>query len=116
MPGLTACVLHSGYIDPQGYGRNGPGTVAHLAAWRVMRGPVPPGMELHHVCENKACVNVAHLVPVTRKQHEALHAPTHCVNGHPFDAENTYARPGGWRQCRACNRAAVARYTKRKAA
>ena len=38
---------------------------------------------------------------------------TECVHGHLFDAENTYER-AGHRACRACNRAAVARY-KRKA-
>lgn len=30
---------------------------------------------------------------------------THCVNGHPFDEENTYRRADfGWRRCRACDR------------
>jgi hypothetical protein len=87
-------------------------------AWEAANGPVPIAMELHHVCETRACVNVAHLLPVTPKQHMALHAPTHCVNGHPFDADNTYVddRPDGRRrQCRACNRAASVRYRKRKA-
>ena len=29
---------------------------------------------------------------------------THCVNGHLFDAENTYTRRTGGRACRACHR------------
>lgn len=40
---------------------------------------------------------------------------THCVNGHPFDEANTRLWQG-LRQCRACNRAAVARYKARKQA
>lgn len=34
---------------------------------------------------------------------------THCINGHPFDAENTYFRAGGHRGCRTCQRDAVNR-------
>ena len=29
---------------------------------------------------------------------------THCINGHPFDAENTYRRENGWRVCIECRR------------
>lgn len=113
----TACVLHTGYLNRDGYGRVGSsGARAHRVAWETTHGPVPPGLELHHVCENRACVNVTHLLPVTRTQHMALHAPTHCVHGHAFDVENTYVRSdNGRRQCRACYRATAARYRKRKA-
>lgn len=116
--GSAACVLHTGYIDRFGYGRAGRAGRAHRVAWEAMHGPVGPGLDLHHVCENPACVNVAHLVPMTRKQHAALHAlsRTHCPHGHLFDAENTYVRPDGGRQCRACERARKARSFKGKAA
>jgi hypothetical protein len=30
---------------------------------------------------------------------------THCPRGHPYDAENTYTKPNGWRRCRKCARA-----------
>lgn len=121
---VTACVLHTGCLDRGGYGhvnvRMGERVaLAHRAAWEAARGPVPAGLQLHHVCKNRACVNVDHLMAVTPKQHMALHPRTHCVNGHPFDAENTYARPDrpGQRECRACHRVAGARhYRKAKAA
>lgn len=32
----------------------------------------------------------------------ANRAKTHCKRGHPFDPLNTYAKPDGSRQCRAC--------------
>ena len=34
---------------------------------------------------------------------------THCVKGHEFTPENTYISKEGWRRCRACHRAKVAR-------
>lgn len=29
---------------------------------------------------------------------------THCPEGHPYDEENTYTKPSGQRECRACHR------------
>jgi hypothetical protein len=34
---------------------------------------IPAGLELHHVCENKLCVNPEHLQPMTRCDHLRLH-------------------------------------------
>ena len=34
---------------------------------------------------------------------------THCVKGHEFSPENTSVSKEGWRRCRACHRAKVAR-------
>jgi len=63
---------------------------AHRIAWIFMRGEVPEGKVLDHLCRNPRCVNPEHLEPVT--QHEnilrgispsALAAKkTHCKNGH----------------------------------
>ena len=37
---------------------------------------------------------------------QAQKAKTSCPHGHPYDAANTYTRPGtSWRECRACKRA-----------
>ncbi|MEQ4610303.1 hypothetical protein ABMX48_29395 [Streptomyces cavourensis] len=43
-------------------------------------------------------------------------AKTSCTNGHTYDETNTYIRPDGTRDCRACRRDAVARYAERKRA
>lgn len=40
-------------------------------------------------------------------------AATHCKNGHPWNAENTYW-DRGTRSCRMCNRAAVKRYEQKR--
>ena len=39
---------------------------------------------------------------------------THCKHGHEFDAVNTYYRPSGGRQCRACTAARRARFAARR--
>ena len=42
---------------------------------------------------------------------------THCRNGHPYDAANTYQRPGGGRDCRECMRQRqAAKQARRRAA
>jgi hypothetical protein len=68
------------------------------------------------------CCNPSHLEAVTRAVNQARGKwaqQTHCKNGHPYDAENTYLRTtgaGGRRDCRACIRSRVKRYQQRKAA
>lgn len=39
---------------------------------------------------------------------------TECVNGHPYDDLNTYRRPAGTRDCRACIRERARRYQQRR--
>lgn len=46
---------------------------AHRVLWELTHGPLPTGYDLHHRCENKACVNVAHLVMLTHGEHSSLH-------------------------------------------
>lgn len=57
--------------DPP-YGRvkiKGVLTQAHRAMYEDVVGPVDPGMDLHHVCDNRLCVNPAHLQVVEPDQH-----------------------------------------------
>lgn len=101
-----------------GYGRlkvDGHYIPAHVFAYQTFIGPVPDGLDLDHVCRNRACVNPLHLEPVTRSVNvrrgvAPLRAglkeksKTHCPQGHPYSKENTYVAPNGHRKCRACRR------------
>lgn len=56
----------------RGYGRFwiAPGRFvpAHRFAYELLVGPIPEGLELDHLCRNPACVNPAHLDPVTHRE------------------------------------------------
>lgn len=86
---------------------------AHRVAYELLVGPIPDGLVLDHLCRNRACVNPAHMEPVTRGENvrrgvgmvwQVAAAKTHCKHGHAFTAENTRRTSRGYRRCRACRR------------
>lgn len=48
----------------------------HLIAWERQKGPRPDGHHIHHVCENKLCINVAHLESMPAGEHTSMHMKT----------------------------------------
>ena len=109
------CWLWTRAISNNGYGVIGglPGETkyAHRIAYQMVKGSIPEGLELDHLCRNRACVNPNHLEPVTTKEnvHRGF-SPAGiqsrlivCQKGHPLDRQNTYVSPQGRRMCRACS-------------
>lgn len=118
----SGCHEWRAYRTPDGYGRFQVGTsrVAHRVAYELFVGPIPEGLEIHHKCRNRGCVNPEHLEPVTHLENLSLDPigahnarKTHCPRGHPYTGDNL-ARFDGRRHCKQCNRLAQQRFRKRK--
>lgn len=102
------CWLWTGSASTSGYGTltvDGHRRPAHRFSYEIHIGPIPDGHEIHHTCQVPACVNPAHLVPLTHRRHLRLHADqvTHCPQGHGYTPENTWTYRGS-RYCRECRR------------
>ena len=94
---MDECVPTTAKVYSHGYGqfwRNGKTHYAHRAAWEEVHGPIPPGLQIHHVCGNRVCVNVQHLELRTCSEHPRLHR--HC------DHEERVPHKDGTSHCRVC--------------
>lgn len=119
-PELGPCWLWTGALSWGGYGVLGnPSRAAHRVGYELQVGPIPPGLDLDHLCRVRNCVRGEHLEPVTERENAlrsdislpAVNAArTECVNGHRFDDVNTYTDPSGRRRCRICQRERTRRY------
>jgi hypothetical protein len=71
-------MVWQGYVGNHGYAvrtrRRGLPTV-HREAYELTHGSIPKGYIVHHRCENKLCLNVGHMVAMTRSDHCRLHRP-----------------------------------------
>ena len=64
----TGCWIWQWYRDRRGYGyltSSGKTRPAHVAIYELLKGLVPEGLELDHLCRTPACVNPDHMEPVT---------------------------------------------------
>lgn len=65
------CHLYSGQLTRTGYGVFKIGRknfAAHRVAYEQWVGPIPPGLDIDHLCNVRNCINPAHLEPVTHAE------------------------------------------------
>lgn len=121
---LSRCAGGYGQVSIRVGGRRGvqQSCRAHRLYYERVHGPVPTNLQLDHLCRVRACVNPAHLEPVThaenirRGEGPPAHAAkqTHCQYGHAFDEVNTYRDRRGNRACRRCRARHQREYLARK--
>jgi hypothetical protein len=70
-PELGTCWLFTGTTTPYGRIAKAQDTYTHRLGWKLLRGPIPEGKELHHLCGVYACWNPDHLEPVTHAENHA---------------------------------------------
>jgi len=112
-PELGPCWEWTGYRNPtSGYGQLGGGHYVHCLSYQLNVGVIPEGLVVDHLCQNRSCVNPAHLEPVTtqinflRSDHpNAIAIRTgRCKRGHERTPENVRTERSGCNVCRVCDR------------
>lgn len=107
----AGCWEWTGSVNEDGYGRFAVShrkTVrAHRWAYEALVGPIPQGLVIDHLCRNRACVNPAHMEPVTNRTNvlrgdgitARFSRAEVCKFGHKFDGVRE-----GRRVCLECRK------------
>jgi len=69
------CWEWTGGKRARGYAKfhRGKSLSAHRYVYSITIGRIPEGMEVHHTCLNKSCVNPSHLELKTLDEHRRIH-------------------------------------------
>ena len=100
------------YKDDENYGYffyNGMKRRAHRIAYTLIRGVIPDGLTIDHICMNRSCCNPAHMDAITIRENilrsettlaGANIRKTHCSRGHLLPEPDKM----GYRRCSQCAR------------
>ena len=106
------CWIWTANKNRKGYGRfllKGRLVVPHRYSYELLKGQIPDGMQIDHLCRNTLCVNPEHLEAVEGivniRRGRVLRKPQNtCKRGHPLSGDNLYIGTGNRRVCKECHR------------
>lgn len=86
--------------------------LAHRVSYELVKGFIPTGLVVDHLCQNPLCVNPDHLEAVSHFTNllrsnnfvSVNMITTHCPRGHKYTLENTRASKTNRRACKICHR------------
>jgi hypothetical protein len=118
---------HFSVVPRGGYARfcpsHGRSLYAHRFMYELMRGPIPQGFFIDHLCRNRWCINPEHLEAVTSRENilrgegrAAINSQKKfCPQGHELAGSNLaqYQLRAGHRACRICANARLRAKAKR---
>jgi hypothetical protein len=123
IPEARGCWLWEGFETADGYGRvmyDGKSRFVHRVMYEAVRGAIPEGLVIDHLCRMRSCCNPDHLEVVTRlvNNQRGIYPPARyslrdeCSRGHRYAESGYYTkrvyskRKGSvveWRICKVCH-------------
>jgi hypothetical protein len=85
-PELGTCWQFTGTTTPYGRIAKAQDSYTHRLGWKLLRGPIPEGKELHHRCGVYACWNPDHLQMVTHAENLAFRRKPRPATARPRQA------------------------------
>lgn len=106
----TPCHIWHGSVGSHGYGR-WKGDLVHREAYRRLRGHIPPGLSIDHLCRQRLCVNPDHLEIVTLAENTRREVSFLIQEGRlPTGPQCGHKIEPHWKNCRICARKRRDRY------